>query len=328
MHGRRMFLGIMAMLLLAGLRPAAGQVELSWSFRHNRTVLLEPILAEVSIANYSGRTLDLSSRGNAKLSFDVEDQPTSTVPKTGRPLLQNPVIIPANDTREVEVNLLDGYRILKGQTYMVCPVLEFDGMRFLGERLALEVQPGIELLHRKYGMPGSPDEREVSLRLINRDRSDRLFFRIDKPTTGLCLGVYELGRVIRFFVPVLEQDPDGTYHVLHQSGPDRFTHSEFDIDGAPLSTTIYIAESGAIRLVRDDAGLVTVTGGTPFTEDPDHPGQLTAPALPPAHPYSQSLEEAASKGEAPAKKAAKPAKPPRTQPENGKSNAGSESITW
>ena len=334
MHLPRTFGGILAAVLFAGLRAAPGQVEIAWTFRHNRTVLLEPILASVHIANYSGRALDLTPHGNATLAFDVEDQPTSTVPKAGTPLLRKPVIIPPNETREVEVNLLDGYRILKGQTYMVRPVLETGGMRFLGDRQPLEVQPGLVLLERKYGMPGSPEARGISLRLINRDRSDRLFFRLDNPTSGYCLGVYDLGRVIRFFVPVLEQDPDGTYHVLHQSGPNRFTHSEFDSEGAPAGTSLYLAETGAIHFERGDDGLVAVAGGTPFTLDPENPGMLTAPELPsvlPAIPRAGTAAPAKKKTaekKPPAKKAPPAAKPPRGGPENGQNDADAESISW
>jgi hypothetical protein len=270
---------------------AQAQVEITWSLEQNRTVLMEPIHATVRIANYSGHDLDLTPRGNARLGFDVEDQPTSTVPTTGSPLVKQAVIIPAGETREVVVNLLDAYRIVKGQSYMLKPVLEFDGVRFFGERLSLEVQPGIVLLTRDYGMPASGDARTVSLRLIHRELGDRVFFRIDNSSTGFCLGVYELGRVIRFFVPCLEQDRDGVFHVLHQSGPDRFVHSAFDFDGISRGVTIYAAEVGKIRLVRDENGAVEVTGGTAYVEDPENPGVLIAPALPPSHPYNMNLGE-------------------------------------
>jgi hypothetical protein len=288
--------------MLGGLACAAqAQVEITWSLDQNRTVLMEPIQATVRIANYSGHDLDLTPHGNARLAFDVEDQPTSTVPTTGSPLVKQAVIIPAGDTREVAVNLLDAYRIVKGQSYMLKPVLEFDGVRFSGERLSLEVQPGIVLLARDYGMPSSGDARSVSLRLIHREPGDRLFFRIDNPSTGFCLGVYELGRVIRFFVPRLEQDRDGVFHVLHQSGPERFVHSVFDFDGAPRGMTIYSAEMGSIRLARQEDGTVAVTGGTAYAEDPDNPGMLVAPSLPPSHPYNVNIGELPEKKKVSAK---------------------------
>jgi hypothetical protein len=294
---KRIFPWIWAGALWGAAFAAQAQIEVSWTLAHNRTVLMEPILATIRIANYSGQALDLTPRGNAGLSFDVEDQPTSTVGGTGNTLVRQAVIIPSGDTREVVVNLLDAYRIVKGQSYMLTPVLEFGGMRFLGPRLSLEVQPGIELLRRDYGMPSSGNARTVSLRLIHRDRGDRVFFRIDNPATGFCLGVYELGRVIRFFVPRLEQDRDGLFHVLHQSGPDRFVHSMFDGDGVSRGVTIYSAEVGGIQMTRDETGAVQVTGGTAYEEDPENPGMLVAPALPPSHPYNLNLGEFPGKGE-------------------------------
>lgn len=295
---KRSFPWIPVAVLWGAACAAQAQIEVSWTLVHNRTVLMEPIQAVVRIANYSGQVLDLTPRGNARLAFDVEDQPTSTVAGTGNPLVRQAVIVPSGETREVEVNLLDAYRILKGQSYLLTPALEFDGLRFLGPRLALEVQPGLELLKRDYGMPSSGQARTVSLRLIHRDRGDRVFFRIDNPATGFCLGVYELGRVIRFFVPRLEQDRDGVFHVLHQSGPDRFVHSAFDYDGAPRGTTFYSSEVAGIQLVRDDSGAVRVDGGTAYVADPDNPGMLTAPPLPPAHPYQMNLGELPAKGKA------------------------------
>ncbi len=296
---KRRFLRLAAATLASAAAAASAQIEVTWSLVHDRTVLMEPVLARVRIANYSGQDLDLTARGNAKLDFQVEDQPTSTVATYGALLANRPVIVPAGDVRDVEVNLLDAYRLLKGQTYSLAPVLEFAGMRFLGARLALEVQPGLELFKRDYGMPADEDARAASLRLLHRERSDHLFFRLDKPATGYCLGVYDLGRVIRFFAPRLERDGAGAFHVLHQNGPDRFVHSEFDGNGVPRDRKYYAAESGGIRLERLDTGAVQVAGGTPFEVDPDHPGMLTAPVLPPANPYDMNIGELPAKGKLP-----------------------------
>ena len=326
---KRISLGSLVVFCWAWAVVAPGQVELSWSLANNRTVLMEPVRAMVRIANHTGQPLDLTERGNARLSFDVEDQPTSTVAGTGKPLLQQPIIIPVGETREIEVNLLEAYRIVKGQSYMLTPLLEFDGIRFAGQRLSLEVQPGIELLKRDYGMPSSGDARQVSLRLVHRDRNDRLFFRIDNSSTGYCLGVYDLGRVIRFFTPCLEQDAEGAFHVLHQSGPDRFAHSTFGYDGAPLGVGFYSAQVGNVRLVRKEIGELDVTGGTPYVEDPESPGLLVAPALPPSHPYNMTLGEqpATDRGSAPAATSAAK-ESARPQPKSEKSHAGSEPVSW
>ena len=298
-----------------GLAVAAqAQIEITWKLLHNRTVLMEPVKAAIRIVNYSGQTLDLTPRGNARLLFEVEDQPTSVVAGTGQPLVRQAVIIPSGETREVEVNLLDAYRIVKGQSYMLKPVLEFDGVRFAGERLSLEVQPGLELIQREYGMRSAGAARTVSLRLIHRDKGDRVLFRIDNPVTGYCLGVYELGQMIRYFEPRLEQDRDRAFHVLHQSGPDRFVHSVFDFDGAPRETMYYSSEASGIQLKRGEDGSVQVQGGTAYAEDPENPGMLVAPALPPSHSYKTTLGELPAKGKkAKDKRGTKVVPPPKDQ---------------
>ncbi len=282
MRMRILFLSLATAVGWGWASVAAAQLDLSWSFAHNRTVLMEPIRATVRITNHSGRDLDLGPGGNARLRFRVEDQPSSVVPATGEPLVRRAFSVPNGETREVMIDLLDGYRIVQGQSYMVSPLIEVGGMSFPGRRLALEVQPGLELLRRDYGLPAFGEARRVSLRTIHRERSDRLFLRVDNAATGFCLGVYDLGRLIRFFKPRIEQDRDGLFHVLHQSGPDRFVHSVFDFNGFPSGQTIYAGEMASLRLTRGDDGAVQVTGGTPYEDDPENPGMLIAPERPPS----------------------------------------------
>lgn len=294
---KRWMMGLTCGLLAAtAARQGLAQVQMSWDLKNNRTILMEPVEATVQISNYSGIPLELGPGGNTRLAFDVEDQPTSTVPVTGRPLIRESLIIQSGDTQPVTVNLLDAYRIVKGQSYMLTPYLEFDGNRFFGRELSLEVQPGLVLLNRESGLRSNGTAREASLRLIHRDRVDHLFFRVDNPVTGYCLGAYDLGQVIRFFTPVLEQETDGTYHVLHQCSPEQFRHSSFEYDGTPLKPVYYTGQMGSMRLERHEDGTVSVAGGTAFVEDEDNPGLLTAPALPPAHSYRTTLGEFPLKG--------------------------------
>ena len=88
--------GIAMVALWGAALAAPAQVEISWTLANGRTVLMEPIRATVRIANYSGKNLDLSPRGNAKLLFDVEDRPSSTLPATGQPLVKNALVVPAS----------------------------------------------------------------------------------------------------------------------------------------------------------------------------------------------------------------------------------------
>ena len=284
---------VLALLALLALPlPAHAQIELTWTLEHNRTLLMEPIRADITIANYTGVPLDFApdgAAGNARLLFTVEDDPSSYVRASGKPLLQEPLRVPDGESRTVTVDVLQAYRVVRGQSYMLQPEVAFGGMRFSGRRLSLEVQPGLEILTRTYGIPSAGNARKVSLRTLNRDRVEHLFFRLDDPSNGYCLCAVDLGGLIRFVEPTLQMDNRNVFHVLHQSQPDRFSHAMFSHDGTPLGTEFYIAATGSIRLVREPDGTVSVIGGTRFEPDPDHPGKLTAPNLPPSHNYPTTL---------------------------------------
>lgn len=291
MHRRPLpsvLLGLLALLVLP--LSALAQVEIDWKLEHNRTILMEPVRAEVRISNYTGFPLDFTpGTGNARLLFTIEDEPSSYVRASGRPVVPGPFVVPDGETRSIDVDLLQAYRIVRGQPYLVTPEIAFRGMRFSGRRLSLEVQPGLEILSRTYGIPSAGNARKVSLRSLNRDRYEHLFFRLDDPSTGYCLCAVDLGGLIRFVEPTLQMDNQNVFHVLHQSQPDRFSHAMFGYDGALLDTEFYVAATGAIRLVREPDGSVSVIGGTRFEPDPSAPGKLTAPTLPPAHPYPTTL---------------------------------------
>lgn len=260
-----------------GAGSAWGQVEIQWSLMNDTVLLMEPIKCEVRIANYTGMTLDFSEGGNARLDFVVESD-GERVRASGKPVLRYPVIIPDGDERSVNVDILQSYRVVRGMAYMVQPVVTTGGERFPGRRRSLEVQPGLVVFERTYGLKGE-GQRTVTLRVLHRDRFDHVFFRLDQPETGLCLRTEDLGCIIRFVEPQVELDAGGVLHVLHQTAPERFSHAMFTRDGSREGQEYYAAVAGGIRLVREE-GEVRVVGGIVYEADPDNPRQLTGPTLP------------------------------------------------
>lgn len=295
MSGARGALAAAVLAVAVSAGTATGQVDIQWFPAHHRVVLMGPMEAHLRITNLTGGELALGPGGNAGLSFILDDTHGGAVRGNGRELVRRPVRIPNGGTSEVTVDISDAYPIEHAQTYMAAPVLDIEGERFAGGRQALEVQPGLEIARRTTGLAARGNDREATLRLIHRDRNDYVFFRLDAPSAGQCLGVYELGSVIRFVPPAIETDAEGDFHVLHQSAPDRFVHSVFTAEGTPLFRDLYSAQAGAIRLERGDDGTVDVTGGSKFEADPADPGKLTAPALPPSVPY-RSLGDARGSG--------------------------------
>ena len=260
-----------------GAGSAREQVEIQWSLMNDTVLLMEPIKSEVRIANYTGMTLDFSEGGNARLDFVVESD-GERVRASGKPVLRYPVIIPDGDERSVNVDILQSYRVVRGMAYMVQPVVTTGGERFAGRRRSLEVQPGLVVFERTYGLKGA-GQRTVTLRVLHRDRFDHVFFRLDQPETGLCLRTEDLGCIIRFVEPQVELDAGGVVHVLHQTAPERFSHAMFTRDGERAGQEYYAATAGSIRLVREE-GAVRVEGGIAYEADPENPNTLTGPTLP------------------------------------------------
>lgn len=281
MKGRFRFWLAGALALAAGT-AAEGQIDIQWKPEHSRVVLLAPIDAEIRIDNQTGRDWTLGPGGDAELSFRIEGQDGMLVRPEGRGLVRERVVLENGATTAFRVNILDGYVPARPESYMLSPVLELgDGAgRFGGARISLEIQPGLEVARREYGLASAGTDRAATLRVIHRGREDIVFFRLDGPSAGLCYGVHELGSIIRYFRPQIEWDGRSVCHVLFQTAPDRFLHARFGMRGEPYPKEIYMAQVGSIRLARD-GGQVVVAGGTRFEEDPEAEGVLTAPNLPP-----------------------------------------------
>ena len=292
---KRTFL-FLAIILFWGGAAAYAQIEISFRFVHRTVAQAEDIWAFVEVANYTGVPLEFSLRGNASLSFSVEDQFKNYVAGNGQPVVEFPEVIPNGEKRALHVNLLRVYPIYTSLAYTVTPRVHWNGQLFIGPRQSLEILNGLEIFRRVYGRANG-DNRIVSLRTLFREGSERLFFRMDSQASGNCLVSMELGRMVRLIEPIVEQDGAGNFHVLHQIAPTRFLHSVIASNGAFLESTYYFATAvRAIRLLHSD-GEVIVIGGVPFVEDPNQPAVLTLPGQS-EHPAGIEIGDYPVKGKA------------------------------
>jgi hypothetical protein len=98
--------------------------------------------------------------------------------------------------------------------------------------------------------------RKYNLAVLNRDKHDRLFLRIDD--ANLCYGVFDLGRLVRMKAPELKLDSTGLLHVLHQSAPQQFTYSTFTASGRQIDHQILGSKETTVQMVSDSEGGVKV----------------------------------------------------------------------
>ncbi len=248
---------------------ARGQIDVNCSVAYPRVLQYEPITATLRIANRMGEPIELSGSGpDARVSFDVEESPGVLVEPTDQPVLARPIRIQPQDTAEVKVGLLSAYRIRRAGPYTITARVRWGGKVFISPKVFVDVLPGLEIEKLMSGMPGGQGMRTYTLRTLNRDRSERVFLRIEDEDRNTCYGVYDLGRIVRLYKPKLAVDGLGHIHVLHQSGPWQYTHTEFTSDGRPVNQELYSSQGAMVRMDRGEDGVVSVDGAEPIqTED-------------------------------------------------------------
>lgn len=254
------------MTVALGIPPlASGQIEVGCRLVANRVLLFEPIRATVRIANNTGHRLVFSgSRPNARLGFQIEQTPGLSVMPTSQPLLEGPLMLEPGEIRELEFNLLPKYLVRATGPYTIQARLEWNETAFLSPKVFLDVLPGFEVARFSAGLAGSAGGiRVFSLKTLTRDRMELLFLRVDDQATGQCLGVFNLGRIVRQFNPQIKADGLGHVHVLHQSSPWKFTHTEVTMDGIPVVARDFAAYDSEVHLERTPGGEVVVRGIRP-----------------------------------------------------------------
>lgn len=263
-------------ILLAGLgvlgclvAPARSQVTISSRTPFDQMLQYEPLMVKVKVGNNTGTPLMLGEGGNAKLDFRVERKPGYDVPHLDDLLLEDQVLIKAGATVTFEVDLTRAHDIRRTGPLTIIPRIRHAGRIYSGPRLLVEIVPGLKVDQYQYLVPGaSGSARECTLRTLYRNHRQQLFLTMEDQDAGTILGVFDLGRMVSQASASLQSDSAGMIHVLHQSGPARFTHSVFRDNGQNVKKEYLSRGSGKPRLVRDGSGMVQVAGVQTYEGDP------------------------------------------------------------
>lgn len=241
---------------------ASGQVEVGCRLESSRVLLLEPVRVTVRVTNNSGHPLHFGGpAADARLGFSIEQAPGEPVMTTGQPLLDAPLDLAPGEARELTLNLLPAYRIHATGPYTVQARVDRGDTAYVSQKAFLDVLPGFEVGRLAVGLAGeSKDTRIYTIRTLTRDRMELLFLRVDDERSGRCLGVFDLGRIVRQFQPQMAGDNRGHVHVLHQSSPWKFTHTEINPDGIPILAKDFSAYSTEVRLEKEPDGSIIVRG--------------------------------------------------------------------
>ena len=249
--------------LLGALHGAAfAQVDLQCNLPVTQALLGESLPAVMTI-RAQDRDLELGEgEDQYRVGFDVRDGRDLLVHLRPGASVQAPGRLPAGQEAVFTNDLHRLYRLDDAAQISVQGRLEAEGTTLVTPKVYVDIAPGAEL-QRLVVRGADARRRACALRSLNREKRDHLFLRMDDEDSGLCYGVFDLGRFIFVKAPVMQMDGHGQLHVLHVSGPNQFSHHVFTLDGAPVSQDVVAGDSSSVRLEADGAGGLRVTGAGP-----------------------------------------------------------------
>lgn len=260
-------------LLVAGLvvtaAPAA-DVTLELRLIHPNVLHMESIPAEVVVSNGGSEVLALGGgQGAVPLSFDIENGEKILARRTSEPMFKDPVEIAPGQSARLTFDLVRLYEIRQPSSFKVRASLEWNGDTYTSNREFLDVVPGLDLGTLRVRPPDEPNKRiTYALRSLLRARREHLLMRVDNEAEEMCLGVLDLGAVMKDYRPQMKADSQGLVHVLYQSAPTRFTHAVFAPGPRISSIEFFTGTANLIGLELIEGGEVRVSGGQAYRGDP------------------------------------------------------------
>ena len=260
--------------------PARASFEISCSIANNPAMIHEAVRAQVRISNRSGRTVTVDPATSTRLRFIVERKPGYPLKPRKEVLPYEPFEIPPGATVDLDLNLKHFFTLIDTGPYTVRAMLLHQGRYHQSSRALFDIVPGFEVDAMDATAPGGGARRYI-LKTLARGRGQSLFIEINDPSRNLCYGVYDLGQTLSMQAPAMKLDRLGRIHILHQSGPTRYTHSVFGPDGQPVDQTYHTKGPGLPAMQSTDEGDIEVTGVVTYQGDT----QSARPAIRPFNPF-------------------------------------------
>jgi hypothetical protein len=237
------------LIFLAFARPVEAQIRIGLKVEHETVLQYETVRVFITIYNDSKQTLVIDKEyGDFVLEpflFNMAKEPVELLNK--RPICKE-LRIRAGAKETVMVDISNWYNFSRIGGYDLEIFGLWKDVKFKSNRVHINVVSGFELASFDKNLSGYTAKiRHYSLRYWKRGNAEHLFLRIDEPENKMNYGVYDLGKIIRFFKPILKVDADDNIKVIHQIGFDCYKKTLFS--STPDSVTFvdqsYHLDSGA-----------------------------------------------------------------------------------
>jgi len=219
-------------LALVLASSAGAQVAMQLRFEHPSVLVGESVNAFLVIANRSGGTLVVNEIGgsNLEIGFRVvrDARRDETIPRSNERFLIPNLMLRDGEAGEYLVDLARTFDIGAEGSYLVQAEAQYRGVVLRSNLVSVDLVNGIEIASTDVVLRDYERMvRRCTLRYWKRGGKEHLFLRVDEPDTPALRGVFDLGFLVRVFRPVIRADSSGRIVVLHQSGPTRYTRTEF-----------------------------------------------------------------------------------------------------
>lgn len=254
--------------LLSVSATAQAQIQVQLSFKRLQYVAHEPILATVTIANNSGRDIDLrDDSGQHWFGFEVNAGEGRLLAPLKQAVAEPALHLEAGRTVTRKINLTSRYPVHDFGAYHVRANVYFPDLNkfFYSTTKVFQVADARPIWQKTVGVPaGTPGAGEVrtysllSSRLLDHSA---LYVRVENKDTGAVYTTYSLGRIIANDDPQAEIDRANQLHVLHCAAPRSWAYSHVGVNGELLARSTFLETKTRPRLRHTPDGSIAVRGG-------------------------------------------------------------------
>jgi len=257
---------LVALLFLAATAQAQIQVELK--FKRLQYIAHEPILATLTIANLSGRDIDLhDENGQHWFGFEINAGDDRLLAPFKQETAEPALHVEAGKTVTRRINLTPLFPVHDFGSYHVRANVYFPDLNkfFYSATKVFQVTDARPIWQKTVGipdgMPGAGEVRTYSL-LSNRfPDHTALYVRVENKSSGAVYTTYSLGRVIANDEPQAELDSANQLHVLHCVAPRSWAYSHIGWNGELLKHSNFLETKSRPRLKHAANGAIAVSGG-------------------------------------------------------------------
>ncbi|HEX8898833.1 MAG TPA: hypothetical protein VF751_09065 [Chthoniobacterales bacterium] len=259
---------ILIVAVMSAAATAHAQIQVELSFKRVQYIAHEPILATVTIANNSGRDIDLhDDNGQHWFGFEINAGEGRLLTPRKQSPAEPPLHVESGKTVTRKINLISLYPVQDFGAYHVRANIYFPDLNkfFYSATKVVQVNDARPIWQKTVGvpegMPGAGEARTYSLLSTRFVDHTSLYVRVENRDSGAVYTTYSLGRIIASEDPQAEIDRANQLHVLHCAAPRTWAYSHVGLNGELLAHSTFLETKTRPRLRHTADGAIAVSGG-------------------------------------------------------------------